>query len=55
MYLEYEKVIDALTIDPTQRLQKEVHILKREKSKNDLILLQIEEMQKMINQLQSGK
>jgi integrase len=48
MYLEYEKAIDNLTIDPSQRLQKKVEMLTIEKSKVDLALLQIEEMKKRI-------
>ena len=53
MYFEYEKAIDNLTIDPAMRLRKKVEVLTIEKSKADLALLQIEEMQKMIDQLQS--
>jgi len=48
MYAEYEKAIDNLTIDPSQRLQKKVDLLTIEKSKVDLALLKIEEMRKMM-------
>jgi hypothetical protein len=34
---EYERVIDNLTIDPTNRLNREIEILKIEKSKIDLL------------------
>jgi len=53
LYYEYEKAENNLIIDPSQRLEKENEILKREKSKADVALLQVEEMWKMINQLQS--
>jgi len=51
MYAEYQKAENNLTIDPTQRLQKENEMLKIEKSKADLALLQIQEMEKRLNQL----
>ncbi|HSA73002.1 MAG TPA: hypothetical protein VLD84_03510 [Nitrososphaeraceae archaeon] len=34
---EYEKVIDNLTIDPANRLQRTVEILKIEKSRIDML------------------
>jgi len=46
MYLEYEKAIDNLTIDPSQRLQKKVEMLTIEASKADFALRQIEEVKK---------
>ena len=45
---EYEKAIDALTIDPANRLRKKVELLTIEKSKVDLALAQIEDMKKRI-------
>lgn len=45
---EYEKALDALTINPENRLKREVKMLKIEKSKVDLALSQIEEMKKRI-------
>ena len=48
MLKEYEKAIDALTIDPANRLRKKVEILTIEKSKVDLALSQIEDMKKKI-------
>jgi hypothetical protein len=46
--MEYEKAIDALTIDPANRLLKKIEVLTIEKSKVDLALSQIEEMKKRI-------
>jgi integrase len=48
MLLEFSKVIDNLTIDPANRLQRKVEVLTLEKSKVDLALMQIEEMKKRI-------
>jgi len=55
MYSEYEKAIDNLTIDPTQRLQKEVQMLKADKSKSDLALSLVQQLETRLNQLQSSK
>lgn len=44
----YESAIDALTINPENKLRREVKMLKIEKSKVDLALSQIEEMKKRI-------
>jgi integrase len=49
LYYEYEKAIDNLTIDPSQRLQKKVEMLTIEKSKADLALTLIAEMKKRID------
>jgi hypothetical protein len=46
--MEYEKAIDALTIDPANRLLKKIEVLTIEKSKVDLALSQIEDMKKRI-------
>jgi integrase len=53
MYTEYQKAIDNLTIDPANRLQKEVEMLTIEASKVELALSQIEDMKRKIgwNQL----
>jgi len=53
LFRAYEMGENNLTIDPTQRLQKEVQMLKIEKSKADLALLQIQELDKRFDQLQS--
>ncbi len=45
---EYEKAMDAITIDPANRLRKKVEMLTIEKSKVDLALSQIEDMKKRI-------
>ena len=37
MYSEYEKAIDNLTIDPSNRLQRKVEILTIEKSRLDIL------------------
>jgi integrase len=41
---EYQKAIDLLTIDPSQRLQRKVELLTVEKSKVDLVMAEIEAM-----------
>jgi hypothetical protein len=46
MYLEYEKAIDNLTIDPSQRLQRKVEMLEIEKSKVDRIELKLQLLEK---------
>lgn len=45
---EYSKAIDSLTIDPANRLKRQVEILTVEKSKVDLALSQIEEMKQRL-------
>lgn len=47
MYAEYEKAENALTIDPTQRLRRQVEKLEVEKNRMDRIELQIKELQEM--------
>lgn len=48
MYSEYEKAIDSLTIDPTQRLHKQIQTLTFEKNKMDVLFNEFEEMKKRI-------
>lgn len=48
LLVEYEKAIDALTIDPANRLQRKVEVLTLEKSKIDEALAEIREMKKRI-------
>ena len=48
MLTEYEKAIDALAIDPANRLQREVEMLTIEKSKVDITLAEIAAMKKKI-------
>ena len=45
---DYLKVVDLLTINEENRLQRKVEVLTLEKSKVDLALMQIEEMKKRI-------
>lgn len=47
MYSEYEKAIDALTINEENRLRRKVEILEVEKTRMDRIELQIKELQEM--------
>jgi integrase len=46
MFSEYEKAIDNLTIDPSQRLQRKVETLEIEKSKIDSIALKLQLLEK---------
>ena len=43
---EYEKAIDNLTIDPANRLQRRVEILKIEKSRIDMLEAKIQKLEK---------
>ena len=43
---EYEKGIDNLTIDPANRLQRTVEILKIEKSRIDMLEAKIQKLEK---------
>lgn len=45
---EYSKAIDSLTIDPTQRLQKQVETLKVEKSIIDSIASRLNDLEKLM-------
>jgi site-specific recombinase XerD len=49
MYAEYEKAIDNLTIDSSQRLQRKVEMLEIEKSKVDRIELKLQLLEKQFN------
>jgi len=48
MYIEYEKAIDNLTIDPANRLQRKVETLTVEKSILDSIASRLQELEKKI-------
>ena len=43
---EYEKAIDNLTIDPANRLQRTVEILKIEKSRIDMLEAKIQKLER---------
>lgn len=43
---EYEKAIDKLTIDPANRLQRAVQILKIEKSRIDMLEAKIQKLER---------
>ena len=49
MYAEYEKAIDNLTVDPSQRLQRKVETLEIEKSRIDRIELKLQLLEKQHN------
>ncbi len=46
MYAEYQKGIDNFTIDPSQRLQREVQVLQQEKSRYEKLDAKIEELER---------
>lgn len=46
MYEEYEKAIDNLTIDPSNRLRKKIETLQVEKSLLEDIALRLENLEK---------
>lgn len=46
MYAEYSKGIDNFTIDPSQRLQREVQVLQQEKSRYEKLDAKIEELER---------
>ena len=48
MLHEYEKAIDALTIDPANRLQRKVEKLEVEKSQINMLTLELAEIKKAI-------
>ena len=49
MLSEYEKAIDALTIDPANRLQRKVERLEVEKSKLDTISYELDQIKKAMH------
>jgi len=51
LFRAYSLGENNLTIDPNMRLKREIQVLTIEKSKADLALLQIQEMEKRLNQL----
>ena len=48
LYEEYQKAIDALTIDPVNRLLKKVEKLEVEKSQIEALALELEKVKKAI-------
>ena len=48
MLSEYEKAIDALTIDPANKLRKKIEKLEVEKNQFELLAAQIEELRSKI-------
>lgn len=49
LLLEYEKALDALTINPENRLKRKVEKLEFEKSKIDQLVLEMQEIKKAMN------
>ena len=43
---EYERVIDNLTIDPTNRLKREIETLKVDKSRIDMLEAKIQKLER---------
>jgi hypothetical protein len=48
MLAENEKAIDVLTIDPSQRLQRKVQVLEKEKTLVDAMRFDIEKLKQQI-------
>jgi len=46
MYEEYEKAIDNLTIDPANRLKREIETLKVDKSRMDMLEAKIQKLER---------
>ena len=44
MYAEYEKALDLLTIDPTQKLQRKLDVLEVEKTDYEKLDAKIDEL-----------
>ena len=53
MLHEYEKAIDALTIDPANRLQRKVEKLEVEKTQIEALALELEKVKKAVNLTQT--
>ena len=55
MYAEYEKAIDNLTIDPSNRLQKKLEIVQQETSEFDKLTLELEKEREEIRRYQDRR